>query len=414
MAQRAGIHIGRHPIERAGRSPRLAIGVGCVCALFGAASAPAAEPADTTTPVSTAAADDNGVAPEADLAIKAQPAGQWTGVWSRSALLGDMGGLRPALLNYGVSFGLQESSEYLGNLTGGINRGATYDGLTTAALSVDTQKAFGLAGGTFNISALQIHGRNLSQYNLGNLQTASGIEADDATRLWELWYQQSFLDNKFDVRVGQQSIDQEFMVSQYSSTFVNTMFGWPAVPSYDMPAGGPAWMKDGTYTLVRRIRITLEHWDKMEVGFQEQVVGRRKYRGAPLGKHREFEAADLDAKDAYGNSVVPDNAHIRLSAAQTNGGAQILRRGYWYNDGANFYVERRPPWRQEMEYDAGLLFIAHQRDPRTGFIKINRNLALGDIMNQFSTHVGSGIFGCPPGASEGSFIGAALFDGLMT
>ena len=34
-------------------------------------------------------------APEADLNIQAQPAGQWTGVWTRSTLLGDMGGLRP-------------------------------------------------------------------------------------------------------------------------------------------------------------------------------------------------------------------------------------------------------------------------------------------------------------------------------
>ncbi len=46
---------------------------------------------------------------------------------------------------------------------------------------------------------------------------------------------------KVDVRLGQQSIDQEFMSSQYSATFVETIFGWPAVPSYDMVAGGPAY-----------------------------------------------------------------------------------------------------------------------------------------------------------------------------
>jgi porin len=43
------------------------------------------------------------------------------------------------------------------------------------------------------------------------------------------------------VKVGQQSIDQEFMTSQYSALFVNTMFGWPGVPSYDMLSGGPAY-----------------------------------------------------------------------------------------------------------------------------------------------------------------------------
>ena len=54
----------------------------------------------------------------------------------------------------------------------------------------------------------------------------------------------------------------------------------------------------------------------------------------------------------------------------SNDGAHILRRPYSYNDGVNFTSERWPPWRQGMEYDAGLFFICYQRDPRTGFVKI--------------------------------------------
>ncbi|KWZ49101.1 porin [Burkholderia savannae] len=217
--------------ERSPRDRHLAFGRATLaCAwLFSSAAFAAASP------------DAQPEAPEADLAIHAQPATQWTGVWTRQNLLGDIGGLRPWLGKYGVTFSLQETSEYLANLRGGLKRGGTYDGLTTAAVTVDTQKAFGLPGGTFNASALQIHGRNLSQYNLGTLNTASGIEAQDTTRLWELWYQQSFLDQRVDVKIGQQSLDQEFIVSQYAATFVNTMFGWPALPSYDLPNGGPAY-----------------------------------------------------------------------------------------------------------------------------------------------------------------------------
>ncbi|WP_240702068.1 carbohydrate porin [Trinickia terrae] len=180
-------------------------------------------------------------APEADLKIQAQPTDQWTGLWTRQNLLGDIGGLRPWLNRYGVTFNLQETSEYLYNTRGGLGTGGAYDGLTTMSLQVDTQKAIGLPGGTFNISALQIHGTNLSTRYLGTLNTASGIEAQGTTRLWEMWYQQSFLDKKVDVKVGQQSLDQEFMVSSYAGTFVNTMFGWPGLPSYDMPNGGPAY-----------------------------------------------------------------------------------------------------------------------------------------------------------------------------
>ncbi|MFP3563650.1 carbohydrate porin [Paraburkholderia sp. SIMBA_030] len=180
-------------------------------------------------------------APEADLNIKATQTSQWTGFWNRQTMLGDMGGLRPWLGKYGITFALTETSELLGNVRGGLDRGVAYDGLTTAAVQVDTQKAFGLPGGQFNVSALQIHGRNLSSDKLGTLNTASGIEAQNTTRLWELWYQQSFLNKRVDVRIGQQSIDQEFITSTYSALFVNTMFGWPALPSYDMPNGGPAY-----------------------------------------------------------------------------------------------------------------------------------------------------------------------------
>jgi porin len=164
-----------------------------------------------------------------------------TNLWTRSNLLGDMGGLRTALGNYGLSLSLSETSEVLGNVTGGVHTGFDYDGLTQMALTLDTQKAFGWSGGTFNASALQIHGRNLAADNLSNLQTPSGIEAERATRLWELWYQQAFLDGQMDVKLGQQSIDQEFMVSTNSALYLNTMMGWPMVPSADLYAGGPAY-----------------------------------------------------------------------------------------------------------------------------------------------------------------------------
>ncbi|HEV2677262.1 MAG TPA: carbohydrate porin [Aliidongia sp.] len=157
-------------------------------------------------------------------------------------LLGDMWGLRSQLAKSGITFALSETSEILGNVTGGAHHGFDYDGLTQMAVQLDTKRAFGWYGGTFNASALQIHGRNLSADNLDSLQTSSGIESDRATRLWELWYQQKFLDeDRLDVKIGQQSLDQEFMVSQNALLFVNTMFGWPMVPSADLPGGGPAY-----------------------------------------------------------------------------------------------------------------------------------------------------------------------------
>ncbi len=157
-------------------------------------------------------------------------------------LFGDLFGLRSLLSRYGITLAIQETSEVLGNPTGGVRRGVAYDGLTQAILQMDTQRAFGWYGGLFNVSALKLHGRNLSSDNLYTLQTASGIEGDRATRLWELWYDQKLLgEDRLDIKIGQISADTEFMVTPNGAYFVNTMFGWPLVPSVDLPGGGPAY-----------------------------------------------------------------------------------------------------------------------------------------------------------------------------
>jgi deferrochelatase/peroxidase EfeB len=86
-----------------------------------------------------------------------------------------------------------------------------------------------------------------------------------------------------------------------------------------------------------------------------------------------------------------------------------LRRSYSYNDGANITAERWPPWRQGMEFDAGLIFICFQRDPRIGFIKIFDKMSRFDMMNQFVTNTGGGHFACPGGVAKGEFVGQSLF-----
>ncbi|HYP64688.1 MAG TPA: iron uptake transporter deferrochelatase/peroxidase subunit [Acidocella sp.] len=172
----------------------------------------------------------------------------------------------------------------------------------------------------------------------------------------------------------------------------------------------PGWMQGGSYMVARRIRIALEHWDRMRVGFQEMTFGRSKATGAPLGGKAEFDTPDFNATDSSGNYVIPENAHMRLAAPVNNDGAQILRRSYSYNDGANFVAERWPPWHQGIEYDAGLFFQAYQKDPRTGFIRIFDKMSKFDALNQFTTHVGSAIFACPPGVTKGGYIGQGLLE----
>src|SRR5262249_59247627 len=86
-----------------------------------------------------------------------------------------------------------------------------------------------------HVSADQIHGRGLSTNYLGNnILTASGNEAERATRLFTLWLQEQ-KEDAISIRVGQLAADDEFAQSKNGSTFVNSTFGWPGILASDLP-----------------------------------------------------------------------------------------------------------------------------------------------------------------------------------
>jgi porin len=158
---------------------------------------------------------------------------------ANETLLGDMGGLRSAIAPYGLTLGLIETSEVLGNVSGGLRRGAIYEGLTDANLQWDLRTAYQWPGVIY-ARAFQIHGRGLSTNNLGNLITVSSIEGVPSTRLFELWYEH-YATDWLRLKIGQQAADQEFIVSATSKLFVNSTFGFPALASTNLPSGGPAY-----------------------------------------------------------------------------------------------------------------------------------------------------------------------------
>lgn len=161
---------------------------------------------------------------------------------------------------------------------------------------------------------------------------------------------------------------------------------------------GPAWMRGGSYLVTRRIRMLLEVWDRSSLEDQEQTIGRHKYSGAPLGGKDEFDPLDLDA-EKNGQPTIPVDAHVRLASAQVNDGERILRRGYSFTDG----VDERLG-----ELEAGLFFIAFQRDPEKQFVAIQRRLGSSDGLNEYIKHVGSAVFAVPPGARRGGYVGETL------
>jgi deferrochelatase/peroxidase EfeB len=160
----------------------------------------------------------------------------------------------------------------------------------------------------------------------------------------------------------------------------------------------PSWMRGGSFMVTRRIRMLLEIWDRSPLEDQEQTIGRHKYSGAPLGGHDEFDPLPLDAEKG-GKPVIPVDAHVRLASAKVNGGERILRRGYSFTDGVDESLG---------ELEAGLFFIAFQRDPEKQFVAIQRRLGQFDALNEYIKHVGSAVFAVPPGAKPGGYVGEAL------
>ncbi|MDQ0582081.1 iron uptake transporter deferrochelatase/peroxidase subunit [Streptomyces rishiriensis] len=181
----------------------------------------------------------------------------------------------------------------------------------------------------------------------------------------------------------------------------------PADPDFDqrifVPAQStkdPAWMADGSYAVVRRIRMLLDDWEKLPVTAQEQVIGRRKADGAALSGGTETTAMDLEKTDANGDLVVPINAHARITRPDQNGGAAMLRRPFSYHDGID--PDGAP--------DAGLLFVCWQADPLRGFVTVQRKLDRGDALSKYIRHEASGLFAVPGGAAEGEYVGQRLLE----
>lgn len=157
----------------------------------------------------------------------------------------------------------------------------------------------------------------------------------------------------------------------------------------------PNWLKGGSYLIVRKIVMHLETWDRTSYKEQERTFGRHRISGAPIGEKEEFAPLDLDKLNHHGKPMIPTDSH---SALAHKTGKQMLRRAYSYSDGIN---------PRTGQFDSGLLFICYQKDPEQ-FITIQNALGNVDRLNEYITHIGSGLFACFGGVKEGEFIGQAL------
>ena len=163
--------------------------------------------------------------------------------------------------------------------------------------------------------------------------------------------------------------------------------------------GEPEWTTGGSYQVIRTIRMFVELWDRTPLVEQENLIGRHKGSGAPLGQELETDPVDFEG-DADGELVALES-HIRRASPGTpdTADSRILRRGFSFSngfDGAD-------------QLDQGLLFASFQRTLSKGFEAVQARLD-GEGLEEYVRPVGGGFFFCPPGVdAPGGYLGEGLF-----
>lgn len=178
---------------------------------------------------------------------------------------GDPGGYRAFLERHGITFGLIAVAETYRNMRGGLRRGPTGLTLLDLDVDVDLDTFAGWKGATAHATLYQIQGSGTSRSRVGNLMTVSEIEALPASRLSEIWLEQSLFDDTLFLRVGQLSADTEYMVSQTSILFGNGTFGWPEIFAANMVDGGPAYPLSAP-------TVRLKYVPTPELSFQASLI----------------------------------------------------------------------------------------------------------------------------------------------
>ena len=109
------------------------------------------------------------------------------------SLLAEAEAVRERFKAMGIEYGFIYTNEVLGNVSGGLRRGAIFDGKFDAILQADFGKLAGWDGLSFYANVFQLHGTGrLKQQYTGAINTNSNIEALPTTRLSELWFEQKF------------------------------------------------------------------------------------------------------------------------------------------------------------------------------------------------------------------------------
>ena len=298
---------------------------------------------------------------------------------------------RSSLEEKGIAFEAVYTIDYLANTQGGLQRKDTYLSNLDLTLTVDTAQLGLWEHGTFFAYMIDSSGGDkISGSIVGDTQGLDNIEAPRTTRLYEMWYEHSFLDETLAVLIGFHDYNSEFDVTEYGGLYLNSSFGI----SVDISGAGRPSIFPLT-AVALRVKVTPN--DHLELLFAV-------YDGDPgdpdISEH--FPRSDLDAD---GGAFIASEVDFYFSEDVLPG---VVKLGVWHNTGEFDDIVDTDPAGDAIKRNGNtggylvidkMLFREEGSQGLGGFLQFGANKT---SINEVNVYVGGGLnyHGLIPGRDE--------------
>lgn len=205
-------------------------------------------------------------------------------------------------------------NEVTNNFSGGISRGANFNGRIGVGMGMNTEKAGWWKGGYFYLQGFAVYSGTPTSSEIGDLQPISRIEASDRIGLFEFWYRHDL--GPVQLSIGQLDMNALFGVNKLSGTFLNTSFGlYPSVALNTPLSIYPA----ATSAVMAKVKIS------KAITFQTAL-----YDGNPLS----FEDNPYNVKRDWDLlDEIFSTAEVSFTSRSESGTSGIYKAGMFYHNG---------------------------------------------------------------------------------
>jgi porin len=236
----------------------------------------------------------------------------------KAHLLGDWGGWRTDLEQFGITPTLDLEVDMASNPSGGKREGITQASNLGLDLLADLNKIAGIKGASFLFQLSERFGNSLSKQYIGNLFDTQQVYGGESYRVVDAAYQQQLFDDHVEARIGRISANDDFQVSHYDYFFMQNGFdGNPVGIYFDAP--GMSAYPNATWGSLVKVRPTERTYAMVGV-----------YNGDPNIRDLDRHGIDVTLR---GPTFVIGEAGVQINGLPRDESAYLgnYKVGGWYD-----------------------------------------------------------------------------------